>query len=39
VRRGRLRQGCADMGIVAKQKRGDFFARRGVFSLDSPFNG
>jgi hypothetical protein len=39
VRKGRLKQGRADAGVVAKQKRETFFARRGVFSLDLPFNG
>jgi hypothetical protein len=39
VRGGRLKRGCADAGVVAKQKRVTFLQRRGVFSLDLPFNG
>jgi len=39
VRKRRLKQGRADAGAVAKQKRKIFFARRGVFFLDLPFNG
>jgi len=38
VRRG-VKTGRADAGVIAKQKREAFFARRGVFFLTCPLMG
>jgi len=36
---GRDRNKAVLMQALWPSKKGDFFARRGVFSLDPPFNG
>jgi hypothetical protein len=39
VRRGKLRQGRADVGAVAKQKKGTFLAGEVFFLLTRPLMG